>query len=99
MEGIEDHAQRARKRQRIYINCGPGNLTKAMAFTHHTGTGLLGDENLSPTMGLRYQRYTCYRRIGVDYAREVRNSLRFILKNNPYVSMMKRQTEIFLQYI
>ncbi len=97
VEGIEIMLQRTKKKKADYtLTRGPGNLTKAMGiFTHHTGTGLMGDELFIADDGYKVSKKDILvtRRIGVDYAgSDAELPYRFILKNNPYVSMMKKSS-------
>jgi len=95
VEGIDIMLQRTGKKKVDFtLTRGPGNVTKALGiFTHHTGMGLLGDELFIADDGYKVTKkdILATRRIGVDYAGPDAQLLyRFILKNNPYVSMMKK---------
>jgi len=95
VEGIDIMLQRTGKKKVDFtLTRGPGNVTKALGiFTHHTGMSLLGDELFIADDGYKVTRkdILATRRIGVDYAGPDAQLLyRFIVKNNPYVSMMKK---------
>ena len=95
VEGIEVMLQRTGKTKADFtLTRGPGNLTKALGiFTHHTGMGLFGDELFIADDGFRVTKKDILAtpRIGVDYAgSDAQLPYRFILKNNPYVSILKK---------
>ena len=95
VEGIDIMLQRTKKTKMDFtLTRGPGNLTKALGiFTHHTGMGLLSDELFIADDGFKVTKkdILATRRIGVDYAgTDAELPYRFILKNNPYVSMAKK---------
>jgi len=95
VHGIDIMLQRTKKKKADFtLTRGPGNLTKALGiFTHHTGMALLGEKLFIADDGYKVTRKDILAtpRIGVDYAgSDAELPYRFILKNNPYVSMMKR---------
>ena len=95
VEGIDIMLQRTKKKKADFtLTRGPGNVTKALGiFTHHTGMSLMGDELFIADDGYKVIKkdILATRRIGVDYAGSDAELLyRFILKNNRYVSMMKK---------
>ena len=95
VKGIDIMLQRTKKIKADFtLTRGPGNLTKALGiFTHHTGTGLMGDEIFIADDGYKITKkdILATARIGVDYAgSDAELPYRFILKKNPYVSMTKK---------
>ena len=95
MEGIDDMLLRTGKIKLDYtLTKGPGNVSRALGiFTRHTGLSLLSDELFIADDGFRLKesRILTTTRIGVDYAAE--DSLlpyRFIVKDNPYVSVKRK---------
>ena len=95
VEGIEVMLQRTSKTKADFtLTRGPGNLTKALGiFTHHTGMDLFGDELFIADDGFKVTKKDILAtpRIGVDYAgSDAQLPYRFILKNNPYVSILKK---------
>ena len=95
MEGIDDMLLRTGKIKLDYtLTKGPGNVSRALGiFTRHTGLSLLSDELFiaDDEFSLKESRIATTTRIGVDYAAE--DSLlpyRFIVKDNPYVSVKRK---------
>ncbi len=95
MEGIDIMLKRTGKSSLDFtITRGPGNVSKAMGIlTRHSGLDLLGDQIFiaRDNFFLSKKDMLSTKRIGVDYAgKDAELPYRFILKNNRYVSMLKK---------
>ena len=95
LEGIDIMLQRAGKKNADFtLTKGPGNVARALGiFTKHTGTSLLGDEIFiaDDDFVVKKKDILITKRVGIDYAgADAELPYRFILKNNPYVSMTRK---------
>jgi DNA-3-methyladenine glycosylase len=96
LEGIPVMLKRTGKSKPDFsLTRGPGNVGKAMGiFTHHSRLYLDGDELYiaRDAFTVSVNDIATTPRIGVDYAGpDAMLPYRFILKNNPYVSVHKKQ--------
>ncbi len=95
LTGIEWMLKRTGKKNLDFtLTRGPGNVAKALGlFTHHNGSDLTGTELyiLKDDFSIQKKDILATKRIGVAYAgKDADLPYRFILKNNQYVSGLKK---------
>jgi DNA-3-methyladenine glycosylase len=97
-EGVETMRSRRKKRKLTDLASGPGKLCIALGITKEFNTTKATTPSSKLFLeysrkAIRKEEIMCSARIGVEYAQEwAQAPLRFFLKNNPHVSMLRNRS-------